>query len=418
MTVQMIDAPVLSGSAMRSINFFNGRLLTGDDLRSEQAVQLARSRQYGRALGDGIAHGLEVTATGGAPPQEPVVTVTAGLAVSRSGLALELPSSIDVSLARGAPSTGTEPGALFADCQPYAPGTYTAGAGVYLLTIGPAEQGDGLAPVNGLGNSPSPCNVATSIQTVKFRLIRLALAPGELGHPQRLRNHVAYLCFAPGVLAGFTADPFGGPPSTYGLIDTLRAQILTDDEVPLAVIGWTIDTGIAFLDLWSVRRRIVRTLAEDDFAAYAGDRRRAEGEAMFLQFQEHIADLARATSGTPRGLDVFEFLPPVGLVPLRYSGSATGIDFVALLDGIKSTPGVTVEGARLNHLVRTACEYPPVDLAGGEAIRVYLVRENQLLPAGAAPQQPYAVIVSGHVPYYGDARYDLAVWNYANYAER
>jgi hypothetical protein len=418
MTTQMIDAPVLSGSALRSINFFNGRLLTGDDLRSEQAVQLARSQQFGRALGDGVAHGLEVSATAGAQPQTPVVTVARGQAVNRSGLVLELTSSVDVSLARGAPGTGAEPGALFADCQPYAPGTYTAGAGVYLLTIAPAQQGDGLAPVNGLGNTPSPCNVAASIQTVKFRLIRLALTPAELGHGTRLRNHVAYLCFAPRVLSRFIADPFGGPPSTYGLVDALRGQVLTDDEVPLAVIGWTIDTGIEFVDLWSVRRRITRPPAEDDFAAYAGDRRRAEGEAMFLQFQGHVTDLARGASGTPRGLDVFEFLPPVGLVPLRYSGSTTGLDLVALLDGLKRSRQVTLEGARLNDLVRAACRYPPVDLAGGDPIRVYMVRENQLSPAGTAPPQPYAVIVSGHVPYYGDARYDLALWDYANYAER
>ncbi len=65
------------------------------------------------------------------------------------------------------------------------------------------------------------------------------------------------------------------------------------------MIGWTADAGIEFVDLWSVRRRVTRPAAEDQFAPFAGDRRRAEGEAMFLQFQAAISDLRNQPQPRP-----------------------------------------------------------------------------------------------------------------------
>ena len=235
---EVVGRPVVSSTALRSINFFNGRLLTGDDLRREQATELARLQRLGQGVGEGVAYGLEVEeALATSTKSHPVVTVSSGLAFSRSGTALELAAPVDVSLYREAPPDGAEPGNLFADCQPYAPGTYTAGAGVYLLTIGPDREGEGLAPVSGLGNEPAPCNVALSVEAVTFRLIRLALAHEELVDKARLRNRVAYQCFGAAALAGAVADPFGPPVETYGLLDTLRTQTLTGDEVPLAIVG-------------------------------------------------------------------------------------------------------------------------------------------------------------------------------------
>src|SRR5205085_12657432 len=123
-------------------------------------------------------------------------------------------------------------------------------------------------------------------------VIRLALRPTDLSEKELLRNRVAYACSGTTSLAGFVADPFGVPPTTYGLIDTLRTQVLTDDEVPLAVIGWSIDDGIQFVDLWSVRRRLTRRAPEGSWVSLASDRGRAEGEARFLQFQAQFAEHA------------------------------------------------------------------------------------------------------------------------------
>jgi hypothetical protein len=403
------------------VNFFNGRLLTGDDLRNEQVAQEARLARLGRVIGEGVAGGLDVredAATSTA--RNPAVTVTAGVALSRSGLALELATSIDLALARPAATPGGEPGGLFADCQPFAPGTYTAGAGVYLLVIGPAAQAEGLAPVSGLGNEPAPCNVARSVETVRFRLIRLAFEPDELADTAHLRNRVAYRCFAPQALTAFTGDPFGPAPTAYGLVDDLRPQTLSDDEVPLAVIGWSVDDGIQFADTWAVRRRVGRGTVPEGPAALVADRRRTEREAMFLQFQAHVADLRfRPGAASLHAGDAFLDLPPAGLLPLKRSAADPGFDLPTFFAGIpRRDDAVVLEGARVEHVVAGALEFPPLDPLSGEAVRLYVIRENQTPRPGRPQLHPFVLFTSGHAPYGADARFDLALWDFANYAER
>jgi hypothetical protein len=415
-STQALLSPVLSGSALRSVNFFNGRLLTGDDLAGEQSARQARLQQLGKVTGAGVAYGLEVKETPGtSTPQNPVVTVAGGLALSPSGMALWLPSSVDLSLVGADDTPGSEPGALFAPCQPFAPGTYTAGAGVYLLWIAPTSQRDGLAPVNGLGNQVAPCNIDDYIDTVQFGAIRITLSLDQLNDKKHLRSLVASLCFAPDALASFVTNPFGPPLTTYGLIDTLRTtQFLTDDQVPLAIFGWDIDDGIQFVDLWSVRRRATRRAAEDDFAAFAGDRRRAEGEATFLQFQGAIADLRSGPNPqTLSATSAFTFLPAAGLLPLRSSGFAQGFDPAVFFGGLTTRGPVYVNGAEVDAIIQRSFSYAPVGLTGGEVIWLYLVRENS--SAGPSGSQGYVLFASGHTPYAANARFDLSAWDYSNY---
>jgi hypothetical protein len=407
----------VTGGAIRSVNFFNGRLLTGDDLRREQEAERARLARLGRAAGEGIAFGLDVAqAVTGSTAERPVVTVEPGLAVARSGLALELPVRTNVSLLRDHPPAGAEPGGLFADCQPFAAGTYSAGAGVYLLTIGPARTSEGLAAVSGLTNDPAPCNTALSVEAVKFRLIRLALSASQLTDTQHLRNVIAYRFFGFETLQDFVADPFGPVVREYGLLDQLRAGVLTPDEVPLAVMGWTAHDGIRFVDLWSVRRRIARARAIDDWAVFADDRRRSEAEAMFLQFQSQLADLLHEpNSAQVRATERFTLLPSCGILPL--AGSAeSGIDLDRFFDGLKVNEPAFVEGQKLRSIVLQAFESSPIDLGSDELIWRYVVRENQQQAVGKPQPQPYVVFTNGFVPYAADAQFDLSHWDYASYA--
>ena len=417
MTTQSLDQPFVATTALRSVNFFNGRLLTGDDLSREQATQLARLARLGRAEGDGIAWGFRVERQSALSTKtHPVVTVTAGLAVSRAGSAIELPADIDVALYRDASAApaGAEPGNLFADCQLDAPGTYTAGAGVYLLTVAPGEQAEGRAQVNGLGNDDASCNVALEAEALAFRLIRLSIPHDELVDKALLRNRIAYQCFGTDAIAGAVADPFGTPVTSYGLLDTLRTQTLSNDEVPLAVFGWSIDDGIQFIDLWSVRRRIIPRSNEGDWASLVSARLRAEGEARFLQFQQQIAALS-APAANPIALHAtaaFEHLPPVGILPLATSRWPSSFNLDTFFTSLTTTVvPLYIEGAKLDDLVRQSFAFPPVDLSSEEAIRLYLVRENE-----QGSGQPYVVFANGHLPYRGDAEFDLAYWDFANYA--
>jgi hypothetical protein len=418
-TTQSIDQPFVATTALRSVNFFNGRLLTGDDLSREQATEEARRRRLGRAAGEGIAFGFEVKEQPALSTKSlPVVTVSAGLAVTRAGVALQLDSDLDLAIYRDATAAppGAEPGNLFADCQPFASGTYTAGAGVYLLTVGPGEEPEGRAPVNGLGNQDALCNVALEAESLAFRLIRLSIPLAVLADKDLLRNRLAYMCFGTDALAGVVEDPFGGG-TRYGLLDTLRTQTLTDDEAPLALIGWTIDDGIEFVDLWSVRRRLMRCAPEGDWLTVVSDRRDAEAEAMFLQFQQQIEELAdEPAPETARVTDTFEQLPPIGILPVA-GGSRPGFDIPTFFGGLTTRGPAFVEGARFEALLRSGLEVAPISLASGELIWLYEVHENRDSRTWTTNVGgPYVAFASGYVPYAADAQFDLAHWDYANYA--
>ena len=73
---------------IQNTNFFNGRLLSAEDLQVEQEANRSQHQQLGRAVGEGIVCGLEV----GRPTEtlslteetEVVVSVRSGLALNRS----------------------------------------------------------------------------------------------------------------------------------------------------------------------------------------------------------------------------------------------------------------------------------------------------------------------------------------------
>ncbi len=163
-TVLQLQQPVKEG-AIRSVNFFNGRLLTSRDLTREQQARREADWRAGLAIGDGVAFGLEVARDASLDkPQAPVVRVKAGLAINRKGQALRLTTDTSVALARRYDSATTS--CVFADSNPIGAGTYVAGAGVYLLTIAPAETSEGSAPTNGLDPTNVRCNTDTTIEGV------------------------------------------------------------------------------------------------------------------------------------------------------------------------------------------------------------------------------------------------------------
>lgn len=313
-------APILQ-DGIRSSNFFNGRLLSAEDLSLEQTASLGWRKRLGKAIGEGIAYGLEVAeASGESTKESPVVTIQPGLALNRSGQPLKLATKTNVVLVRpeevDALSTGQS---AFGDCKPLQPTVYIAGAGIYVFTIGPAKGTEGRAPVSGLRNETASCNVRYQIDGVQFRLIQLTFSAAELSKVNLLRSLAAQKCFGTDTLATSAGNPFGAPLTTYGALDDLRPDSLTPCEVPLALLYWTTSGGIEFIDLWSVRRRLIDPASAQRWGILAGDRRVGEAEAMFLQFQDQLDTLWRSTStgGVPKADLIaadqyFVSLPPVG----------------------------------------------------------------------------------------------------------
>jgi hypothetical protein len=404
-----LEKPLTDGG-IRTVNFFNGRLLSGEDLTQEQSAQREARQHLGQALGDGVAFGLEVNETMGvSTPTAPVVTVRPGLAVNRRGQTIHLARNVDVSLVRPLNGLATTT-SIFAECQPPQSGVYIAGAGVYLLTIAPAWTSEGRAPVNGLGNTTAACNTRYTVESVQFRLLQLDLPLAELSDLHHLRNRLAGRCFGAEVLSTFSSDPFGPVTEQYGLLDELRPQRLTDVEVPLAVLHWTAD-GIRFIDLWSVRRRITDPGGPSRWALVTGERRRSEATAMFLQFQDHVETL-RTTEihlETLVATQRFVYLPPVGVLPVHEDGTVAGIEYRIFFDQQAYHPPVFIEEAVIEPLIRGALPYPPIHLHTQDPIRLYRVVAGTVV-------RPYLLFTSAHVPPLGEARFDVVRWNFSNFA--
>jgi hypothetical protein len=345
-------------SELRYINFFNGRLLTGGDLSAEQAANRACSRHLGEAVGAGVAYGLEVSNSPGSLPTDALVDVAAGLAVNRIGQTLRLETKQTVALVRPPDQISTA-GCVFADCEPLAAGTTLSSAGFYLLTIAPASARQGLAPVSGLGNGIATCNSNYFVDGVQFRLLPLNVI--ESDNPDLVRNSVAYQCFGlPAFGPGdFLDEAFKtGPVIDYGVEVLVPAGRLTEQDVPLALIEWTIN-GLGFIDQWSVRRRVTRPDASGGWGYFAGDRRVSEGEAIFLQFQEQLATLETGTSPPP-GLTAdshFQFLPPAGVLP-----DPDGTFWPTFLGPLGPTQETAIDASLWPRLLRESFTLEPVQV--------------------------------------------------------
>jgi hypothetical protein len=441
-----LDTPFFTEQSIRSVNFFNNRLLSAEDLNAEKDANRAEHKQLGRGLGDGILRGLEVSVQDESMPS---LKVARGLAVNRNGRAFELPDDTVVMLSVPSRANGNSTaGAEFEECEPPRSGVYILNEGVYLLTIKPTETGEGRAPVSGLSGGAAGCNVKSRVSAVRFRMISLddqlnqqlsdlqaalnaatpsTLAAERIRQKNRLRNRVAYACFGSGDarLDSFVRDPFGATATDYGLLANLRqlsdtnVSKLTNCEVPLAIVYWT-NAGLQWVDMWSVRRRLTTSDPSGFVWPMRADRRISEGEAMFLQFQEQIEDIRTNETGLApvEATQWFAYLPPAGLLPLGGSRNSIGFDAFLFFQNLTTRNIVFIEGAKVGPLFGNSLSYLPIDLSTKELIWLYLVRENvQTINASASYlSQPCLIFARGQIPYQANARYDVVRWDYGNYA--
>src|SRR5215470_20363217 len=104
--IKALQDPILD-DGISFTSYFNGRLLSSEDLARDQRGNCDARRRIGQALGDGVAFGLEVAeSVGESTKQSPVVSVQPGVAINRKGHALSLAQAVSLRLVRGsAPGT-------------------------------------------------------------------------------------------------------------------------------------------------------------------------------------------------------------------------------------------------------------------------------------------------------------------------
>ncbi|MEO7689909.1 MAG: hypothetical protein ABIS51_11545 [Sphingomonas sp.] len=412
-----LQQPVSDGG-IESVNFFNGRLLTGGDMAREQAARRNSDGRLGEALGDGIAFGLDVSAQ---PPDagDPLasILVQPGLAISRTGHILRLAQPERIRLSRTDSTSFATSGCSFDDCTPLAGGTYVAGEGLYLLTIAPAEVAAGRAPSNGSGATGTPCDVDRRIDSVQFRLLEIPsslYADLQVTSPD-FRNQIAYRCFGPGVLVDWSTNLLASGARVDGLLDKMAGHGFAAQEVPLALIGFQGAADLTLLDSWAVRRPLALADQPGTFRSATAPRRIATGRAMLAQFQAQFDELRALNTPALKARTHFPHLPPVGVLPRMTPDQ--GKNFFG---GMEIRGPIHINSATVELLIRESLAFPAIRAASTEIVWLYAVAENLIAGTRAIADgtkvDPYLIFASANLAYRGDARFNLHRWNYANYA--
>ena len=388
-----LNTPILD-KGIRAVNFFNGRLLTSNDLGREQTARREGDARVGAAAGAGIVRGLEVSRLGAAA--DCTVTVMAGLAVSRSGQALQLASDQQVTLvAQADPAPAGVTGA-FAPCGILSGSTpYVAGDGLYLLALAPTSVAEGRAPVLALDPGNVRCNTDATVEAVQLRMLRIGaemlLARGLDSNAvgaaaiSRLRNGAAHACLGFPGLAVAHGHP--GVAAADDLVAAMAARGLSDCDVPLALVYFA-DDSIVFVDRWAVRRRVAADSAAPSWAAWLGEGIDAIAEAGLIQFQEQLADIDNAGVAALRAADSFAWLPPAGFLDAAGPRRLDWRDFLGARAPAREVP---LAPGDVRAVLTAALRHDPVPAAAATRYRVYRITgAEQWLFVREAPNAPHA----------------------------
>ncbi|MDF2627860.1 MAG: hypothetical protein K0R39_1691 [Symbiobacteriaceae bacterium] len=334
----------ISAGGVAHARFFNGRLLTAEDLRLEQDAARLHRLRLGEAVGAGVVHGLEVQMLGA--PEGAVVRIGAGLAISPEGDALRLTAAADVVLTAGerAPRTA---GGRFGPLPP-APAE-AARPALALLVMEPAAVDENLAYRSGFAGNLTGADLSHTTFGVRVTLIPCG-APMPAGSPGRRQNLAAHLCFG-------TADRLGAPwldlPDPQGLARLQPASPLSPAMVPLALVGLA-GSQVIFIDCWAVRG--------------AG-----RPDAIGQQFDAQIAALrsAQPDVGAVRASDHFRYLPPAGCLP----AGVGGFRWQTFFQGAAVAP-IDLDPAFLRPWLEQARGADPIDLDDPPGLWVWQPEEG------------------------------------------
>lgn len=416
MSSRNLSEPITDGG-IQNVNFFNGRLLTADDLSAVLDAGRKHDRQLAEGLGEGVVHGLEVELSKSSTAARPVVRVTGGLAFNRAGAPVALAApTVDVALARAQSVSAPEAG-LFAECAGPETPDNLGKLGVYVFVASPAATYEGSVPRRHsvADDRFDGCGRRYAVEGVKFRLERIDFAslPGvsdatrallnsltnasDAASVSKLRNVVAHLCFDSEEKTGQRRDPFRRPAGdtrfvNYGALHELRQRKqLTDCDVPLAVVYWT-PQGVRFVDNWAARRLARRPLDMD-----AQSLLRSYGYERFLQFQRHVQELFDALGALTavKLQDYFAFVPPAGYFPVTGSKSPRGFHPANFFKQFTTGAPSDVAADGFGSVLRDSFACPDVALSTKPVFTVVRLRENVAAVSASSPSsQLYHAFVS------------------------
>lgn len=431
---------------VRSPNYFQGRLLTASDLNAEREAHLERQRMLGRAIGAGIVEGLWVEEDRTAAVTDPTLTIHKGVALNGEGHLLSLAESVNLVLTELAEPGSDEHACFFGPCDVNSPTEALPTAdGFYLVVATPVSTFREKAPMGALEPVKAgagcgrkwvvpgvnfsivpfdPLNVPGLSDSTRTSVETLVTGVVNAASESQLRNLVAHISFGGDEGHAWTEDPWAQRNgelrlSSYGIVDYLRSlEVITTCEVPLAIVRWG-PTRLEFVDCWSVRRRPVTQFLDGDWPLVSSNRLRVEQEARYMQFQDHLGDLVSQLGDATAvdGAEYFRYLPAAGIAPLL-TATRGGVSVESFFAAVPTRQPVEyINGEQIRTILTRSFDYEAVDLHDDEMVWLYRPWQQEPAQGAGATDRSYVVFTSGHMPPMNISRYDVARWDYSNYAQ-
>ena len=455
MSIKNLLDPIIE-QGIRNTNFFEGRLLSGEDLRNQHNANRQHDRYLGQAIGQGIINGLEVeldNGRDGSDGEPPVVTVKKGLAINAEGEAIGLPGDdIKLALSRSIEKPTLELADFYACAGPPDKQHIPNGAGVYILVMSPVAGFKERALKSGLGDGgvASGCGSKYIQEGVEFRLVEVAVDDFKfLSEDTRdllknnllskndpvLKNNLERLS----MLRNIIAHAFFGTEKAgnyYNMSNDVISECFSVDklsscDVPVCVLYWTLG-GVAFVDMWSVRRKLNSHYicgSGNEIESYL---RLKNSESMLFQFQDHLDMLSinRASMGGVEAKKYFRYLPPAGIVPLSYK-LTTGYNPAMFFKSIphRDTPGFSnswyefrkenpqfIDGDNMVTIFSSAINYPPIDLNNNKMVWLYFIWQQIKNLESGSENIMSIVFTNSSMKDHSVSRFDVSRWDYSNFS--
>jgi hypothetical protein len=139
---------------------------------------------------------------------------------------------------------------------------------------------------------------------------------------------------------------------------------------------------------------------------------------MFLQLGQQVEDALGSETGLDEvaATDRFDYLPPVGILPITGEDSERGFDPETFFGDQASRDVAMTDGRLLAELVEDSLTHEPIQVGSSEKVQLYTIWENdQAVRAGLTGQRTMA-FAKGTLRYRGIARFGFARWNLSRFA--
>src|SRR5262249_57920218 len=109
--------------------------------------------------------------------------------------------------------------------------------------------------------------------------------------------------------------------------------------------------------------------------------------------------------------DLFDWLPPLGIVPVADERSPSGFDAETFFGNQGSRDVALTDAGLLRELAHDALLHEPVAVGGGDRIQLYRIWENDREVDAGRIAQRIVVFSRAGIRYRGVARFGHARWN-------